>query len=57
VLQVTGLVKMRLSDQFNPKMATAEIRIEAQQVVVLNQSKATPLVVSRDDDENEDIRL
>jgi aspartyl-tRNA synthetase len=38
-------------------MATGEIEIEAQKVVVLNQSKATPIVVSRDEDENEDIRL
>jgi aspartyl-tRNA synthetase len=57
VLQVTGPVKMRPQDQFNPKMATGEIEVEAQKVVVLNQSKATPIVVSRDEDENEDIRL
>ncbi|RPI72059.1 MAG: aspartate--tRNA ligase, partial [Geobacteraceae bacterium] len=57
VLQVSGPVKMRPSDQFNPKMATGEIEVEAQKVVVLNQSKATPIVVSRDEDENEDIRL
>ena len=57
VLQVTGPVKMRPSDQFNPKMATGEIEVEAQKVVVLNQSKATPIVVSRDEDENEDVRL
>ena len=57
VLQVTGPVKMRPSDQFNPKMATGEIEVEAQTVVVLNQSKSTPIVVSRDEDENEDIRL
>ncbi|MFZ5888779.1 MAG: aspartate--tRNA ligase [Chloroflexota bacterium] len=57
VLQVTGPVKMRPADQFNPKMATGEIEVEAQTVVVLNQSKATPIVVSRDEDENEDIRL
>ena len=57
VLQVTGPVKMRPSDQFNPKMATGEIEVEAQKVVVLNQSKPTPIVVSRDEDENEDVRL
>lgn len=57
VLQVTGPVKMRPSDQFNPKMATGEVEVEAQKVVVLNQSRATPIVVSRDEDENEDIRL
>jgi aspartyl-tRNA synthetase len=57
VLQVTGPVKMRPSDQFNPRMATGHIEVEAQNVVVLNQSKSTPIVVSRDEDENEDIRL
>ena len=57
MLQVTGPVKMRPSDQFNPKMATGEVEVEAQKVVVLNQSRATPIVVSRDEDENEDIRL
>ncbi|MBI5935859.1 MAG: aspartate--tRNA ligase [Chloroflexi bacterium] len=57
VIQVEGLVKMRPADQFNPKMATGEIELEAQKVTVLNQSKSTPIVVSRDEDENEDIRL
>ncbi len=57
VLQVEGVVRMRPSDQFNPKMATGEIELEARKVTVLNQSKATPIVVSRDEDENEDIRL
>ena len=57
VLQIEGVVKMRPSDQFNPKMPTGEIELEARRVTVLNQSKATPIVVSRDDDENEDIRL
>jgi len=57
VLQITGPVKKRPSDQFNPKMPTGEIEVEARKVEVLNQSKATPIVVSRDEDENEDIRL
>jgi aspartyl-tRNA synthetase len=57
VLQVEGLVKMRPSDQFNPKMATGEIELEAHQVTVLNPARATPIVVSRDEDENEEVRL
>ena len=57
VLQITGPVKLRPTDQFNPKMTTGEVEVEAQKVIVLNQSKATPIVVSRDEDENEDIRL
>ncbi|HVN16586.1 MAG TPA: aspartate--tRNA ligase [Anaerolineales bacterium] len=57
VLQIEGEVKMRPSDQFNPKMATGEIEVEAHKVTVLNAAKPTPIVVNRDDDENEDIRL
>lgn len=57
VLQIEGPVRMRPSDQFNPKMATGEIEVEAHKVTVLNAAKPTPIVVNRDDDENEDIRL
>jgi aspartyl-tRNA synthetase len=57
VLQIEGVVKMRPSDQFNPKMSTGEIELEARKVTVLNQAKTPPIVVSRDEDENEDIRL
>lgn len=57
VLQVEGLVKLRPADQFNPKMPTGQIEVEARKVTVLNVAKPTPIVVSRDEDENEDIRL
>src|SRR5512139_31539 len=57
VLQVEGLVRMRPSDQFNPKMPTGQIEVQARKVTVLNTAKPTPIVVSRDEDENEDIRL
>ncbi|MBI5297001.1 MAG: aspartate--tRNA ligase [Chloroflexi bacterium] len=57
VLQIEGVVKMRPSDQFNPKMSTGEIELEACKVTVLNLAKTPPIVVSRDEDENEDIRL
>jgi len=58
VLQITGPVKVRPSDQFNPKMGTGEIEVEAQSVVVLNQSKTTPIIINRDDEEvDENIRL
>ncbi len=57
VLQVSGLVRHRPSDQFNPRMPTGEVELEAQDVVVLNPSKALPIVVSREEDENEEVRL
>ena len=51
VVQVTGSVRMRPADQFNPKMPTGEIELEAHEVTVLNEAKAMPFVVSRDDEE------
>lgn len=58
VLQITGLVRMRPVDQFNPKMPTGEIEVEARQVTVLNPAKSLPFVVSRDDEDiDENLRL
>ena len=57
VLQVEGLVRMRPADQFNPRMATGQIELEARKVTVLNQAKAPPIVVSREEDESEEVRL
>jgi aspartyl-tRNA synthetase len=58
VVQVEGLVRMRPVDQFNPKMPTGEIELVASKVTVLNQAKAMPFVVSRDDETvDENLRL
>ena len=58
VVQVTGLVRMRPADQFNPKMPTGQIELVAHQVVVLNPARAMPFVVNRDDDTvDENLRL
>jgi aspartyl-tRNA synthetase len=58
VVQVEGLVRMRPVDQFNPRMPTGEIELEARKVTVLNPAKAMPFVVSRDDEEvDENLRL
>ncbi len=58
VVQVEGLVRMRPADQFNPKMSTGAIELEARKVTVLNPAKAMPFVVSRDDEEvDENLRL
>jgi aspartyl-tRNA synthetase len=58
VVQVTGTVRMRPVDQFNPRMPTGEIELEAHEVTVLNPAKALPFVVSRDDEAiDETLRL
>jgi aspartyl-tRNA synthetase len=58
VVQVEGRVRLRPADQFNPRMPTGEIELEARRVTVLNPAKALPFVVSRDDEEvDENLRL
>jgi aspartyl-tRNA synthetase len=58
VVQVIGEVRKRPADQYNPKMPTGEIELEAQEVTVLNPAKALPFVVSRDDEDiDENLRL
>ncbi len=58
VVKVEGLVRMRPADQFNSKMPTGEIEVEAHTVTVLNPAKALPFVVSRDDEAiDENMRL
>ena len=58
VVQVTGKVRMRPADQFNPRMLTGEVELEAHEVTVLNAAKALPFVVSRDDEDiDENMRL
>jgi aspartyl-tRNA synthetase len=58
VVQVTGIVRMRPADQFNPRMPTGEVELEAHDVTVLNPAKPLPFVVSRDDEDiDENIRL
>ena len=57
VLQITGLVHQRPEGMANPNLPTGEIEVIARQVEVLNPSKPTPIIVSRDKDENEDLRL
>lgn len=58
VVQIQGEVRMRPPDQFNPKMPTGEIEVQARQVTLLNPAKPLPFVVSRDDEPiDEAIRL
>jgi aspartyl-tRNA synthetase len=57
VLQVTGLVHNRPEGMANPNMPTGEIEIIASQLEALNAAKPTPIIVNRESDENEDLRL
>jgi aspartyl-tRNA synthetase len=57
VLQVEGVVEHRPEGMVNPKMVTGEIEVAAKSVVVLNQAKALPFMISKDEDVDENMRL
>lgn len=57
VIQVKGIVRLRPEGQTNPNMPTGEVEVLATKVNVLNQAKTTPITISKEEDENEEIRL
>ncbi len=57
VIQVQGTVRLRPAGLANPNMPTGEVEVLAKNVKVLNQAKTTPITISKEEDENEEIRL
>jgi aspartyl-tRNA synthetase len=57
VIQVEGMVRLRPEGLANPNMATGEVEVLAKKVKILNQAKTTPITISKEEGENEEIRL
>ena len=58
VLQIEGVVQKRPDGMTNPKMATGEVEVIAQNVTIHNPSKTPPFMVSGDNDlPDENMRL
>jgi len=57
VLQIVGEVASRPDGQENPHLATGEIEVLADEVVVLNPSKTPPFLIDRDTAVEESLRL
>ncbi len=57
VLQIAGRVRLRPQDGRNPNLATGDIEVVADRVVVLNPSKQPPLYVAKEGNEEETLRL
>ncbi|TWT51601.1 Aspartate--tRNA ligase [Thalassoglobus neptunius] len=57
VIQVTGEVVSRGEDNKNPKLATGEIELRANHLVVLNKSKTPPFEPRGESLANEELRL
>jgi aspartyl-tRNA synthetase len=57
VIQVKGMVRLRPEGLANLNMPTGEVEVLASSVKVLNQAKTTPITISKEEGENEEIRL
>jgi aspartyl-tRNA synthetase len=57
VIAVTGVVEARPEGMVNPKLATGEVELAANELEILNSAKTTPFMISSEGTVNEDLRL
>jgi len=57
VIGVRGTVQRRSADTVNPKLATGEVEVLAEELRVLNEAKTPPFQVAEDTPVSEDVRL
>lgn len=57
VLQIRGLVRLRPPEAINPDIATGEIEVHGIAATVLNPSQTPPLLIAREGNEEENLRL
>ena len=57
VIQVEGIVRERLPGMENSRLATGNIEVEIDKIKILNPAKTPPILVSSDDEPDEQLRL
>src|SRR5580692_7163729 len=57
VVAAIGKVRLRGKEVVNPKMATGEIEVVAEQLLILNDAKVPPFSPAEDEIGNEEVRL
>lgn len=57
VLRVSGVVRARPEGTVNPKLATGEVEVEAQEIEILNEAKTPPFEINLDTEPDESVRL
>lgn len=57
VIQIMGTVGRRPAGMGNPDMPTGEIEVVASEIKVLNAAKTPPILINREEDEAEGLRL
>lgn len=57
VLQVEGIVRLRPKEMVNTELETGEIEVEVLEVRVLNEAKAPPFTINKEEGVDENVRL
>ncbi len=57
VIKITGNVRSRGKDAYNPNLHTGEIEIAVTEISILNKSKTPPFEIEKEKNVNEDLRL
>jgi aspartyl-tRNA synthetase len=57
VVRVRGVVRRRPAGTENPKLATGEVEVPADELEILNRSKTPPFVIAAEEEPAEEIRL
>lgn len=57
VVQVTGEIRLRDEETYNPKLATGEVELKATALTVLSQAKPLPFSLEEDAKVREELRL
>src|SRR5262249_5551094 len=57
VVAIKGVVQRRSEDTVNPRLATREVEVLAQEIRVLNAAKTPPFQIAEDQPVSEDVRL
>ncbi len=57
VVGISGRVRRRSADTVNPKLATGEVEVVVQQLVLLNEARTPPFPIADDTPVAEDVRL
>src|SRR6185436_647475 len=57
VVGFKGIVQRRSAETINPKLATGEVEVVAQEIRILNEAKTPPFQIAEDSPVSEEVRL
>jgi aspartyl-tRNA synthetase len=57
VISITGTVRSRPEETYNPDVPTGEIEVDVHEVIIINKSETPPFAIDDYEDVSEDVRL